>query len=125
MKMRMPMCLAAAALAAFLTFSASGVTSSPTRGTLHGVVTDPSGAVIAGASVIAWNDQFALRAHTDMTGQFAISGLPPAHYNVAVQAEGFALSEKTGLRVLPDSTTEADTQLAIHPLQQEITVTSR
>ncbi len=53
-------------------------------GTLHGAVTDPSGAVIPGATVHVANavSQFDRTVTTDATGQFTITNLPFNPYRI-------------------------------------------
>ena len=57
--------------------------------TVFGTVTDPSGAVIAGAQVVIVNQTTGLKreSSTDSTGQYHIAGLPTGNYSVRVQKE--------------------------------------
>ncbi|HXJ94738.1 MAG TPA: TonB-dependent receptor, partial [Terriglobia bacterium] len=61
-------------------------------GVISGTVTDPSGAVIAGASVTIINpvSGFTRTASTDDAGSFSISNAPFNPYHLAVTAKGFA-----------------------------------
>jgi hypothetical protein len=56
-----------------------------------GVVTDPSGAVIPGATVTVHNDDngFQATAKSDADGSFEILALPIGRYTVSVTAQGF------------------------------------
>lgn len=60
-------------------------------GTIQGTVTDPSGAVVAGASVIATNLATGVETNRRTTdaGFFALSLLPAGEYNVTIKATGF------------------------------------
>jgi hypothetical protein len=60
-------------------------------GSVTGVVTDPSGAVVTGAQVVAHNLDTGIDspATTNSTGLFRIDFLPIGHYQVSVQANGF------------------------------------
>ena len=62
-----------------------------TTGTISGVVTDPSGAVVQGANVTATNlETNASRSTTsDSDGNFAFTLLPPGRYRVDVTSQGF------------------------------------
>ena len=124
MKNRMFICLAAAVMAAFLAQSAPVTRSSIASGMLHGIVTDPSGAAIPGASVIVSAGHFVQRLSTDDSGQYTVSGLTPGHYHVQVHSAGFSSFEESGLVVSAECQTEADAQLTIRPSKQAITVTA-
>jgi hypothetical protein len=70
-------------------------------GTVHGTVTDPSGAVIPGATVHITNSVsgFDRTATTDATGQFSIANIPFNPYRISVSAKGFAqLSQNVEIR---------------------------
>ena len=61
------------------------------RGAINGTVTDPSGAVVTGASVKAANTAtgVAVTAITTSDGQFSFQDLPLGTYKVTVSAAGF------------------------------------
>ena len=61
------------------------------RGAINGSVTDPSGAVVAGASVKATNvgTDVSIDATTTSDGQFAFQDLPLGTYKITVAAAGF------------------------------------
>jgi len=87
---------ALALLLAALTAVAQG-----NAGAVHGTVTDPSGAVVPGATVHLTNASSGLdrSAITDDTGQFAFSNVPFNPYRISVKANGFAsLSQGTEIR---------------------------
>jgi len=70
-------------------------------GSLRGTVTDPSGAVIAGATVHLTNQVSGLdqSATTDATGQFVFANIPFNPYQIIVTANGFAaLSQSVEIR---------------------------
>src|SRR5436305_12418896 len=58
---------------------------------ITGTVTDPSGAVLAGAHIkVTQKNTSATRTNTtDSSGQFNVPSLPPATYTVSVEAPGF------------------------------------
>ncbi len=60
-------------------------------GSITGQVTDPTGAVIAGARVVAHNLDTGVDTPTtsNSTGLYRIDFLPVGHYEVAVEASGF------------------------------------
>jgi Carboxypeptidase regulatory-like domain/TonB-dependent Receptor Plug Domain len=60
--------------------------------TLTGTVTDPSGAVVAGATVVVHNNETGADVRvvtTTDTGSFNITHIPAAHYTVTVKSSGF------------------------------------
>src|SRR5664279_3602781 len=70
-------------------------------GSVRGTVTDPSGAVIPGATVHLTNQVSGLdqSAVTDATGQFLFANIPFNPYKVDVSANGFApLSQSFEIR---------------------------
>ncbi len=70
-------------------------------GTVHGTVSDPSGAVVPSASVRLTNrvSGYTSTATTDATGQFQIANVPFNPYRISVSAAGFApLSQEFEIR---------------------------
>ena len=68
-------------------------------GSLTGIVTDPSGAVIPGAKVTLTDvgKQFEYTAITDATGHYLLRSLPPSTYNLKVEAAGFTTAVQSGI----------------------------
>ena len=66
-----------------------------THGTLRGVVKDPQGAAMPGASVTIRNLQTndRLSVTTDGTGAFEAPSVPPGRYAVTVALTGFKTTE--------------------------------
>lgn len=62
---------------------------------LQGVVRDPQGAVVVGATVTARNPAtgFSRDATTNDEGYYQITNLPPGDYEVTVEASGFSREE--------------------------------
>jgi Carboxypeptidase regulatory-like domain/TonB-dependent Receptor Plug Domain len=63
--------------------------------TLTGTVTDPSGAVVAGATVVVHNEDTGMGIRsvtTSNTGNFNITNLPAGRYTVTVKSAGFQTS---------------------------------
>lgn len=99
---------------------------SATTGALTGTVSDPSGAVISGATVTATNVATgqARTVTTDTSGVYKISLLPPGNYSVKFAASGFKTIEVPSVTV-----NVTETQLVNHALEvgaqtQQITVAS-
>jgi hypothetical protein len=85
-----------AVLLAILTVSANGQ-SLGSAGTVTGVVSDPNGAVVAGATVVLQNGVTGYRREvaTDAAGTFKFNDVPPNTYQLAVSAGGFTNSSQT------------------------------
>src|SRR4029077_14042632 len=86
-------------VAASLTPAQTGTTS------LHGAVTDKSGAVISGAKVGLDNPQQGLHreASTGPTGEYEFPALQPGTYLLTVEMAGFRKHEQRNLQLLVNS----------------------
>ena len=94
----------------------------PPGATMHGVVTDPTGAVIPNATVLIAGANFKETVVTDRQGAYLVTGLQGGEYKVRVQSTGFAIYFKAGLVASPGYETEANAELSIGQTKQEITV---
>jgi len=90
--------------------------------TIHGSVTDPSGAVIPGAMVIISTPQWNRTVSTDDEGQYELTGLAPGHYRVRVRFGGFATFDKSNFVVTQGHGTEVNAQLELREMRQAISV---
>lgn len=95
-------------------------------GAISGAVTDPSGAVIGGATVTVVNNATKNVERTVVTtndGLFSATLLPPGDYTVTVKASGFkALSEK--VEVLLNQTSRLDAKLQVGTATEVVEVTA-
>ena len=92
-------------------------------GAIRGTVTDPSGAVVPGASVTLDNARSGLlrTVPTDATGQFLFSNVPFNPYRVTVNANGFApLTSDFELRSVVGTSLKLTLQIAA--ASQSVTV---
>lgn len=80
-------------------------------GSIHGVVTDPSGAVVPGAVVLVKGVGGDVHTKTDGSGKYAVGKLAPGKYLVAVGAKGFAISKSPEVQVA--GAVNLDVQLVI------------
>jgi hypothetical protein len=126
MNKRMLLSLTAALLIAFLARSTAGTATQPAtgKGSLHGIVTDSSGAAIPGASVVVSSGITVRTVATDEAGQYTVAGLLPGHYRVQIDSAGFTRLVRSGLVLSSGYETEADAQLTVSALKQEITVSA-
>jgi hypothetical protein len=93
-------------------------------GALTGTVTDPSGAVVSGATVTATSsntNQFRTTT-TDSSGVYNFALLPPGNYSVKVTAAGFKSAEVTSVTVNVAETPVLNEKLEIGAQTSEVTV---
>ena len=92
--------------------------------TVFGTVTDPSGALVAGAQVTILNQSTGLKrdSFTASTGQYSIAGLPVGNYTVRVQKEGFQTQVRKGITLASASSLAMNFSLAVGTDPQEVTV---
>lgn len=94
--------------------------------TIVGTVTDPSGAVIAGASVTITDPGTGVtrQESTNQQGYFVVSTLRPSTYNVTISATGFAEFKQTGIRLLADQTLPVNATLSLGKAAEAISVSA-
>ncbi len=93
--------------------------SSARPGSIRGVVTDPSGAVIPNASLTATDATGKnYPATSDAAGAYVIRGLPTSTYSVKASAPGFAAYSTNAVVVAPGSALHLNISLSIQVEQQ-------
>jgi uncharacterized protein YfaS (alpha-2-macroglobulin family) len=95
-------------------------------GGLHGVVTDPTGAVVAGAAVAATSvDTFQVyRARADYSGNYSFASLPAGFYQVECASLGFVRSLVQRVPVQAGISTQVDFTLNVGGVSQTVEVTA-
>ena len=95
------------------------------NGHLGGVVTDPLGAVIAGANVKLMDENGLIVAQTttDSSGNYSFSSLSPGNYRVQTEKPGFKSYLMTALNVAPGEN-QANARLDVGSSAQTVTVTA-
>src|SRR5262249_5038866 len=95
-------------------------------GDIKGTVTDPSGAVINNGTVTATDASKGIKhtATTDSDGQYRLSGLSPATYNVSVAHSGFQTDIMKGVVVNVGQTVTLDFHLKVSAASEQIEVTT-
>ena len=112
-------------LLALMFAALSATAQSGNAGAVRGTVTDPSGAVIPGATVHLTNDVSGLdrTATSDANGQFGFSNVPFNGYRIRVSASGFApLSQNAAIQSVVG--TSLKLVLQIEGASQTVTVES-
>jgi len=71
-------------------------------GQINGTLTDPSGAVVVGATVTATEPDTGLTRSTvtNSSGSYAIVSLPPGRYTIRTEAKGFASVEQKNIELI-------------------------
>ncbi len=106
---------------AFQTVQAQSAT-----GSLHGLVTDPSGAAVVGADVqLTAADGTSLSTKTGKDGTYQFKNLAPGKYSLKAQSKGFALYEVDGIDIAAAQSQKADVALSILVKQENLNVTDQ
>jgi hypothetical protein len=93
-------------------------------GSLTGVVTDASGAVIPNAKVALTDVQKGLTftATTDPTGRYLLRDLAPSTYRLVIEASGFAKYVREGIILEVKQNASIDAQMVVGTTVQEVEV---
>ena len=93
---------------------------------IRGEVTDPGGAVVAGAEVIlvGVDTGLARTTTTNEDGVYVLADVPPGMYQLTVTQEGFASTLIEAVELNVADTREIDVQLNAGSVTEQITVTS-
>ncbi len=112
-----------------LTFACLLLVAAPsqaaTGGSITGVVSDPNGALIAGAILKLTNtaQQTTYRAVADKEGLYSFPNLPVGRYDLDITAPGFSPQKKTNLTVDTDSALRVDVSLLVGAQTDTVMVT--
>jgi len=90
------------------------------------VVTDPTGSVIPGAAVTLTDvaKRLNFKAITDSTGRYLLRPLPPANYELMVQATGFRTAVRSGIVLDVNQNAAIDVVLQISTTTTAVEVTA-
>jgi hypothetical protein len=113
-------------LVVFVVFVASLAVGQVGNGTITGTVTDPAGAVVAGAAVEAKNAETGIvfPAVSTNTGNFTIPELPVGTYVVTVKVPGFKTYIHPNLAVGATQVVREDVGLLVGAPSDSVTVTA-
>src|SRR5579871_5572212 len=111
---------------AFGVFAATAARAQVLYGTLTGTVTDPSGAAIPSAQIVALEVQTGVSQTVtgDSSGNYRFTALLPGTYKVTISASGFATQETNGVPVRVNETARVDAPLKVGSATQNIVVTT-
>jgi len=96
-------------------------------GSLTGIVTDPSGAVIPAAAVTLRDEGkgFTYTASTNAIGRYLLRPLPPSTYTLTVGAKGFQTFTQSGITLDVNQSSEINLSLLVGTATQTINVEAR
>src|SRR5579872_3959141 len=111
-----PLCLM---IAAAMSLKAQAV-----YGNLIGTVTDPSGAVVAGAKVTARsvNQNISTTATTNDSGNYTMAQLPPGQYEITEEKAGFNSVVQKNVVVSVGQSARVDASLQVGAVTQQMVV---
>lgn len=112
-------------LGCIVLFAAGAAAQTATTGSVSGTITDATGAVLPGASVVLTNLGTGATTTTksNKAGDFQFGLLQPASYKLAVSARGFRTTVAT-VAVQVSVNTTANLRLAVGAAEQSVTVSS-
>src|SRR5579864_5890271 len=95
------------------------------RGSISGTVTDPNGAVVAGAQVVLLNPATGVTQHTVTSGAglYTFLSLQPGVYHVTASQTGFKSVAQDKAEVTLDQVTEVNITLQVGVQSETVTVT--
>src|SRR5438876_4264192 len=108
-----------------LLLASSSAFAQSDRGTVTGTVSDTTGAVIPGVSIVATNVENNSRyeAATTETGNYTLAQLPSGLYQLSAELPGFKKYVRQGIAVLVAQTLRLDVTLDVGSNSESVTVT--
>src|SRR5437867_460244 len=94
------------------------------QSTILGTVTDPSGAVVSGATVIVKNEgtSFERTMVTDENGDYRVAGLETGNYQVSISAPGFKTYVQANVVLDVSQIKRVDARLQLGQVSEQVTV---
>src|SRR5262247_145063 len=94
------------------------------RGALNGIITDQSGAVVAGAEVVATNIETNVETKTTTTdaGVYRLPYLPSGKYKITVKVQGFQTAVLNDVNLFVAQTLTVDIKLTAGQVAEQMTV---
>ena len=112
-------------IAAIMSFSAPALYAQ-FNASLRGVVTDPTGAVIPGATVTLLNvgTNISVETVSDDVGIYTFNGLGPAHYKLTVSRNGFKTKVLEDVRIIPEQANTLNLEMEVGGTEETVTVSA-
>lgn len=114
-------------LLTFLLASSAASFAQAYFGTVSGVLSDPSGAVLPGAKLILTdqNKGYVFNETSDQTGRYLFRSIPPGIYSVTAEIAGFDKTIRTGIRVDVNQNATVNMHLKISGTSQTVEVNAQ
>jgi len=91
--------------------------------TIRGQVTDPSGAAVAGATVLLTTPSGgSMDTVTNKEGFYEFKDLAPGNYEIKAVSKGFALFDESGIALAADQSLRVNIPLALEVQQEKVLV---
>ena len=115
----------AAALAVAIALLSRSAAAQISTGSITGVISDESGAVLPGVTITATNIGTAQQrtVATNEAGRYQLAGLPPGPYSVSAELAGFATVIRSQVTVTVGSLVDLNISLKLASVQETVTVT--
>ncbi len=116
--------LIASAILILLSLSAGAVAQDASTGAIRGIISDPAGARLASANVVAVNAATGFRysVTSNSEGAFALELLPPGVYSVRIEASNMSPHVREKIKVDIGGTIELDIKLAVAGAKETVNV---
>ena len=107
-----------------VTFTAFAQQQGATTGGLNGAVTDQTGAVLPGATVVLVGPQGTRTLTTDSLGRFNANGLTPGFYDVTVTNAGFKKWESKHNEIVVNTSSTLNVSMLVGNVGETVEVTA-
>lgn len=109
----------------YLAISIAPMLHAQTNGSLHGQVTDPSGAIVPGANVqLSGPGGKTYSATSGGDGSYSFGTLPSGSYSLDVSVAGFTPFSESGVSIVSGTSRALNIPLAIATQEQQVEVTA-
>src|ERR1700720_3879028 len=118
--------VALAVIALFVFVCSQKLPAQALFGTISGIVTDPSGAAVPGATVKVTNSQTNVTStlKTNAAGVYNASSLNPGVYTLAAEAKGFKTSVVKNITLEVNANPKVDLTLSVGAINEVVVVTA-
>lgn len=94
------------------------------RASIQGTVTDPTGAIIPGATITLTDLQTnqTLKTTSNGSGVYTFNALAPDHYSLLAERDGFTKKTLPDVQIVPEQANSVNVQLQVGGAEQTVTV---